>query len=251
MKLFQYWDTGHPPAEVAAWIEGVRRINPDFQHQLFDRDSARWFIGKHTGQREQRAFEACAVPAMQADYFRLCALKRSGGFYIDADVELLKPLAALLDMAPHGMLQSRRGQLVNALMMLRQPDDPFVNACLQLCTINIENRDIPNVYTATGPGVLNAIQALLRPEMAQGLISQMDNLLQRDWLFTELVDRARREIAVTDELVRSFDAITLMPKGDLRPWIGKASPAYKETEIHWMNWPGSIYAGPRPGTASA
>jgi hypothetical protein len=179
---------------------------------------------------------------MQADYFRLCAVKRSGGFYVDADVQLLQPLVSLLALAPYGMLQSRRGQLVNALMLLRQPEDPFVNACLQLCTLNIENRDIPNVYTATGPGVLNAIQAVLRPGMAEGLISQMDNLLQRDWLFTELVDRARREIPVTDELVRAFDAITLMPKGDLRPWIGKAAPAYKETAIHWMNWPGSIYA---------
>ena len=241
MKLFQYWDTGSPPDQVAAWIDSVRAVNADLDHRLFDRDRAGWFIGKHVGRREQRAFEACAVPAMQSDYFRLCALKRSGGVYLDADFWCLKPLSDLLATAPHGLLESRRGQIVNGLMFIRQPADAFVDACLSLCTLNIERRDIPNVYTATGPGVLCAIQAVLRPETAAPLLAALDNDLQRDWLFPELLERARREIPVTAALVRAFDAITLTPKGFLGSWIGKTDPAYKQTSRHWLNWPGSIY----------
>ncbi len=242
MKLFQYWDTADPPAEVAGWIENVRASNPDLEHRLFDRDQASWFIGKHFGPRHRRAFDACAAPAMQSDYFRLCALKRSGGVYLDADFWCLKPLAPLLDSAPHGLLESRGVQIVNGLMFIRAPHDPFVEACLQLCTINVEQRDIPNVYTATGPGVLCALQAVLRPETAAPLLAEMDNYLQAGWRFPALLERARREIPVTEALARAFDAITLLPKGALKSWIGKTDPAYKQTPRHWLNWPGSIYA---------
>jgi hypothetical protein len=179
---------------------------------------------------------------MQSDYFRLCALKRSGGVYLDADFWCRKPLLRLLDTAAHGLLESRGVQIVNGLMFVRAPRDPFVEACLELCTLNIEQRDIPNVYTATGPGVLCALQALLRPETADPLLAEMDNHLQAGWRFPELLERARREIPVTDALASAFNAITLLPKGALKPWIGKTEPAYKQTVRHWLNWPGSIYA---------
>ena len=203
MRLFQYWDSADPPAEVAGWIENVRATNADLEHRLFDRDQASWFIGKHTGQRHRRAFEACAAPAMQSDYFRLCALKRSGGIYFDADLRCLRPLSPLLATAPHGLLELRGVQINNGLMFIRAAQDPFVEACLELCTLNIEQRDIPNVYTATGPGVLCALQAVLRPETAAPLLAEMDNYLQADWRFPAVLERARRDIPVTEALARA------------------------------------------------
>ncbi len=244
MKLYQYWDTGEPPPEVAGWIDGFRSMNPDMQHRLFDRGRASWFIGKHVGARERRAFDACAVPSMQSDVFRLCAVKRSGGLYVDADFRCLQPLAGLLSQAPHGMIASWDGELVHNFMLIRPPADPFIEACLRLCVLNIEAGDIPSAYTATGPGVLNALQAVIRPKRADALLAKMDNPLQRDWLFAEVVERARREFTVTDTLRRSFGAITAVPKSTLRPWVAKTEPAYKETGRHWLNWRGSIYADP-------
>jgi len=248
MKLYQYWDTPEPPDEVAAWIEEFRVMNPEMQHRLYDRDAASWFIGKHIGQRERKAFEACAVPSMQSDYFRVCAVKKSGGAYVDADYRSLQNLSGLLQGAPHGMLQSWDGELVHGFMMIRRSDDPFIDACIKICTLNVESRDVPNAYTATGPGVLNALQAVLKPERAPALLAKFDNMLQHDWLFPVVVERARREITVTSNLVQALDAITLISKRDLRPWLGKTDPPYKHTERHWMNWRGPMYrdaaAGP-------
>jgi mannosyltransferase OCH1-like enzyme len=241
MKLFQYWDAPEPPAYVAEWIETFRAGNPGLEHRLYDRGSAAWFIGKHIGERERRAFEACAVPAMQADYFRLCALKRYGGLYFDADMRCLAPLDALVEQAPHGFAPLLHGRLINNAMLMRQADDPFIDACLRLCTSNIEARDIPNVFTATGPGVLWAIQSLVKPELAEGLLAAMDNMLQGGWLFPRVVERARAEIPVTEALVRSFNALTLLPKAVLLRWIGRTNPPYQQTEVHWLNWRGSIY----------
>jgi hypothetical protein len=242
MKLFQYWDTGEPPAEVAEWIEGFRVRNPDLEHRLYDRDGASWFIKKHIGVREQRAFDACIVPSMQSDFFRLCAIKRFGGVYADADFRCLRPLADLLDPIPHGLMTSWDGQLVHSFMLIRPPDDPFIDACLQLCTLNIESRDIPNAYTATGPGVPSAIQAILDSAMEAHLIKALDNPLQREWLFPQVVERARRVIQITDALRRSFEAITLVKKDVIQPWIGKTNPEYKQTDRHWLHWKGPTYA---------
>ena len=251
MKLFQYWDTGHPPDEVAAWIDGFRTMNPQMRHEFFDRDRASWFIGKHVGERERRAFDSCAVPSMQSDFFRLCALKRSGGLYVDADFRCLQPLAGLLNRAPHGMVASWSGEIVHNFFLIRPAQDPFVDACLRLCVLNIEAQDLPNAYTATGPGVLNAIQALLDPVAAAVLLKKFDNMLQADWLFPRVLDRARREIAVTDTLAQSFAAITLVRKPELLAWVGKTDPAYKQTERHWLNWRGSLYGAAAPGLAAS
>lgn len=242
MRLFQYWDSGAPPGEIAAWIEEVRSLNPEMKHRLYDRDDASWFIRKNLGLREQRAFDGCAVPAMQADYFRLCALQRFGGLYVDADLRCVQPLAPLLQATPHGLAMLLNGHITNSLMFMRLGGDAYVEACLRLCTCNIEQRCMPNVYTATGPGVLTAIQAVLQPELAPALVASMDNLLQRDWLFAELVESARRQIPVTDSLLASFRDLTLADKPAMRPWIAKTNPPYKQTPRHWLNWPGSIYA---------
>ncbi|HEY5411517.1 MAG TPA: glycosyltransferase, partial [Caulobacteraceae bacterium] len=126
MRLFQYWDTGSPPDEVAGWIEGFRVGNPGFRHRLYDRDAASWFIGKQVGEREKRAFDAIAVPSMQSDYFRYCAVWALGGIYVDADFQSLAPLSGLLDQAPHSLMLVWDGHMVAGLMMCRQPGDPFV-----------------------------------------------------------------------------------------------------------------------------
>ncbi len=242
MKLLQYWDTGDPPEEVAGWIEGVRATNPDMKHRLYDRDDASWFIGKRVGERERRAFDACAVPSMQSDVFRLCAVKQFGGVYLDADLRSLQPLAGLLSRAPHGLIASWNGELVHNFMLIRPAQDAFIDACLRICVLNIEAQDIPNAYTATGPGVLTALQAVLRPEMTDRLLAKFDNMMQRDWLFPTVLARARREVVLSNSLRASFEALTLVSKRELQPWIGKTDPSYKHTERHWLHWPGSIYA---------
>lgn len=242
MKLYQYWDTGEPPPEVAGWIDGFRSMNPDMQHRLFDRDRASWFIGKHLGARERRAFDACAVPAMQADYFRLCALAAKGGVYVDVDFESREPMRALVASAPGGLLALQDGELINGFMLAPSPANAFIGACLRLATLNVQAADIPNVYACTGPGVLSAVWGAIRPKVGHRLLAKMDNPLQESWGFAEVLRRAKSEIVVDDPLRAAFDALSLAPKAALRRWFVAREVAYKDSGRHWMNWQGSIYA---------
>ena len=117
MRLFQYWDSGDPPDDVAACIQSVRDLSPEFEHELFDRDQAAWFIGKRLGDRERAAFLSLAVPAMQGDYFRLCALWARGGLWVDADCRAVRPLRKLLVAAPTGFITMYARRLQNSLIL--------------------------------------------------------------------------------------------------------------------------------------
>ena len=243
MRLFQYWDTPEPPAEVAGWIEGFRVGNPDLQHRLYDRDAASAFIREEIGEREQRAFEAIAVPSMQSDYFRYCAVWAKGGVYADADFQPLKPLSGLLDQAPQSLMLVWDGHMVAGLMMCRQPGDLFVRACLDLSTLNIEARRGCNAYMAAGPGVINAIRVLVEPKWTRKVEHGFDNVFGRTWGFPELLEWARASVEITPALVASLNAYTLRHGLEIDPWIGTVQPAYKTSASHWLRWRGSIYEG--------
>ncbi len=246
MKLFQYWDTGDPPADVAPLIEGLRRDNPEHDHRLFDRDAAAWLILKHFGERHRRAFDDCAVPAMQADLFRLCALVRYGGIYVDADCCSLHPLASLLAATPRNLMVTLDGYLTTGVMVFRGPGDPFLRAVLDLVLDNIEQRRFKNVYISTGPPVADAVRALADPIWFQSAYESADEW-NRGMRFGQLVERAREVITVTTELQAATGSIRLITVDELGDWVGTNRPAYKSTDRDWRHWTGSIYAGPSSG----
>jgi hypothetical protein len=234
MKLVQYWDTGSPPDEVAGWIEGFRRHNPQMTHRLHDRDSASWFIGKRIGEREKRAFDACAVPAMQADYFRLCALVAEAGVYSDADFECRRPLDQLLSQAPAALAFVWGTMMTQGFWFVRRRDDPFLRACLKLATENIEQRRFGNVYLSTGPALINAVRIAVDPAW-----SEMAKVRWPAW--PRLVAAARESLADPEGVLASIQALTLMHYFAVSKWIGTPKPAYKDTGVHWFGWKGSIY----------
>jgi mannosyltransferase OCH1-like enzyme len=79
------------------------------------------FISQHYGQREVAAFQACAVPAMRADYIRLCMIDVFGGVYVDADNQSLVPLKDMIDRVRYSLLFTYTGMLNNGFKLFREP----------------------------------------------------------------------------------------------------------------------------------
>jgi len=249
MKLFQYWDGPQPPADVAELIAGFRDRNPELEHHLFDEAAAAEFIATHFGAREHAAFRSLAVPAMQSDYFRLCALHQHGGVYVDADFESRAPLVGLLDRAPHGLVLMLFNEIVNGLLLVRRPRDPFIGACLKLATDNIAERRfydpararLQDIRLTAGLGPLNAIGALIDEVCPDPSTTELPEELVRRWDAPELLAFARESIEVTPELVGSFRSLTRLHVLETVRWMGDPDPAYKATERHWPRWKTSIY----------
>jgi mannosyltransferase OCH1-like enzyme len=136
-----------------------------FDYQRYDDSSAREFIQRHFDQRTEEAFLTCAVPAMRADFFRICALLVSPGIYVDADTrrsgigapgsrqEPSAPLFPLYQRLSRGLLFRREVRVANGFMIVKHARDPLLLAILARAIRNIENRVSNNVYLVTGPGI--------------------------------------------------------------------------------------------------
>ncbi len=85
--IVQFWDDASdvPPDVVECLDSWTALLERGYQRLIFDDASALRFISDNFTTRHVKAFGRCRHPAMRSDYFRLCYLVRSGGFYVDAD----------------------------------------------------------------------------------------------------------------------------------------------------------------------
>ena len=251
MRLYQYWGTGAPPPRVAAGIRTFQEQNTAMKHRLYARKAAAWFIRKRVGEREWRAFNACAVPAMQADYFRLCALWATGGVYADADQACGEPLHPLLSSLAGPLVPTRKGLVTQHFLIFPRRGDAFLRVWLDLASLNIEARDIPSVHTATGPGAMRALWSLLDPATAEANEQEMTEPKKIGWGYHEVLERAQTACALGADVRQAFAAISTVDREEAFRWFAPIQAGYKMSAVDWRRWPGSIYMEEAPEPAGA
>jgi hypothetical protein len=225
---------------MAAWTRQFSIDNPELDYALLDETSAIEFIANHYGEREQAAFRACAHPAMQADYVRLCLMDTVGGAYLDASMQSRAPLAGLIANATPALLPLWEGiTTYNGILIFHGSGHPFIRACLALATDNITHRRFDNILIATGPGVLNAVRWVLDPQARAGIDEATSTGVWPGW--NDLVEQAVHVVEPTDDLLTAYHEINWFDSFQTLRWIGVAPGGYKSTEHHWTNWKGSIY----------
>ena len=162
-QIVQYWHTS-PPPEVSELMETWRLSSAEgFDYLLFDDETALEFIREHFDTRTVAAYMACAVPAMKADFFRICALLVRPGLYADADMrrtgkgkrpfflrDTSTPLMPFYDRLERGVLFKRESRIANSFIIIKKREDPLLKAILANAIDNIEKRISNNVYLVTG-----------------------------------------------------------------------------------------------------
>ncbi len=148
-----------------------------FEYRRFDDRQALNFIRAHYDSRTEKAYLTCAVPAMKADFFRLCALLIHPGLYVDADMrrsgtrrrwgvlrEKSAPLLPWYRRLGRGLLFKRGDRVANGFMIVKNPGDVLLRAMLEQVTDNIEKKISNRVYVVTGPRAATTWLKLLGPE---------------------------------------------------------------------------------------
>jgi mannosyltransferase OCH1-like enzyme len=158
LRLVQYWDTGRPPAEVAALMR-TWADDPAFWHDAFDRDAAIAYLGARFPNRVVAAFLKCRYPAMQADLFRYCTLLADGGLYVDADTANGGGMSEMLEGCGRGCIMNRQTKIANDFLYFAAPGDPLLEAVLERAVSNVEGEVSNNVWQVTGPGIMTALYA--------------------------------------------------------------------------------------------
>ena len=152
MKLFQFWDTETAPDEVeplmATWAN-----SSDVVYERYSTDMAAEYIEGRYDARTLAAFLACRVPAMQADFFRYCALHHEGGVYVDADTRRRGDLMEFLARGKRGILMQRRNRIANDFLFVRDAGNELFARFIQQAIQNIEGRIANDVWQVTGPGI--------------------------------------------------------------------------------------------------
>lgn len=124
-RIFQTWKsrTRIPPL-LAAWSDSFRRLNPRFEHVLWDDADNRAFIAREFAWFLP-VYDAYPAEIYRADAVRYFHLYLHGGIYADMDTECLQPLDELC---------TRRGVVLGRM----GADDGFSHA-------------VPNAIMASAP----------------------------------------------------------------------------------------------------
>ncbi len=255
LPIVHYWDSGEPPGYLARGLASFRELNPEMEQALFSERTAAELIEEHFGPRQVAAFASCAVPTMQSDYFRYCAVYAAGGIYADVGFHCRAPLRSLLPDV--GGRLFRRGYLLSGFFLFGAPGHPLPRLVVDVATANIERRASELVQLVTGPWILSSLSLLLRlgrrPAFRQTVAERgLDRLREpfsREAARLAPTAVARRAIpamveplfeAVGDyaRVAEAFEAVRITPYAMARDWIAEPdSPLpYKEGERYWINW---------------
>ena len=244
MFLTQYWDQAPPPPDIQELVATQVAANPDCVHRLFDHGGAADFIAQRCGGRSLRAFLDCAVPAMQADYFRYCALLADGGFWVDADARGVSALSPLLPADAQGVVFERdNNNVINGCLGFSQPGHPLMALVHEIATEGIERRVSNSVWVTTGPGILTYLLLLTRLDAHDRATLDFDAV----GLDVTRSVRLCAEVALRrfPDLDGLFEGIAVRPFRDVDAVAPEDPLAYKRGPTHWVHWQGSIFASER------
>lgn len=257
--IVQYWHSEAIPEEVAALIASFAADNPGRPHLVFSEAGAAEFIGERFGPREVAAFRACAVPAMQADYLRYCAVLALGGVYVDADMRSVAPLSSLLEIAEHGVLfgmpslppmfrtplyewRERAGPyraVNNNFFAFRSPGSPLLELALEIATRNIEARETENIALATGPAIFTSFYLLRETGSAQAYTDFV-----RGGVFEPSAPLFCRLARADERIGPGLERLRIPSLSESGRWARppETRPTYKQAgDGHWVNVKSSIF----------
>lgn len=257
LPIIQYWHSDDVPEYIENLFATFAANNPDRPHLIFNEASAGGFIERNLGAREFAAFQACAVPAMQADYFRCCAVLVLGGVYADADLHCVSPLGPLVDAHSGGELFGWRKLppcwseavfgdappvgphrfIENGFFAFAAGGHPFLRLALQIATANIEVRLAESVLLTTGPGVFTSMYLLHELGSFESFVRHASRGLFKP--AARLLCEVVNDYAT---IARAFEEVRISPVQSSREWAHTARPMpYKRTSAHWPRWEGSIF----------
>jgi len=234
LPIIQYWHAEIVPDYIDDLLRSFRERNSNLRHLVFNESTAEQLIEEHFDLRKVDAFRACAVPAMQADYFRYCAVLALGGVYCDADEHCVADLQSLIPPAGGGQLFIRpEGVIINGFFAFGSAGNAFLRIALEIASANIEGRRFNRVYPTTGPPIFTYLYWLDRLGSAEAIFERASG--------TPFEHFCRSYCEVFDDRAqvnRALEQVSVSPTSERKDFICRPDPSlpYKSSDSHWPNW---------------
>jgi hypothetical protein len=173
--IFQFWDAGEPPDEVAAAMQSWRDFNPEYSFSVYNDANAREFLAARFPPEVLLAYQRAREPAQKADIFRLAHLAASGGIHADVHDRCIAPVRGLLPRGAALVMYQEEMGTIGTNFIAAAPAQQVVLRALGLAAnaINRGDRDIG--WLATGPALLTralaqCLAARDSPALPAGLV---------------------------------------------------------------------------------
>ena len=162
-KIHQTWETKNITPGIQSYIDKLKNLNPDFDHELYDKDDRETFLKEHFDDKVFQAYSRIVPGAMKTDLWRYCLLYKYGGIFSDIDLDYISPLSEVINgfsfvcpidldndfNSPH---QALNGFLCSS------PGHPILKHCIDLVVSNVIDGDWDplehHCLDLSGPGAL-------------------------------------------------------------------------------------------------
>lgn len=132
-----------------------RLLSLDWEYRHLDDQAAIEFVKEHANKEELEAYMMLRDGAAKADFFRLLALNKIGGAYLDIDATFCLPASKLIAPEYDELFLMTRHRFSN-YFMASAPQNRHITKTISLIVQNIKEKRVEDgVYKLTGPTVLN------------------------------------------------------------------------------------------------
>ena len=160
-NLFFYWDKPDPPEEVAANFQYHTDFGI-FDVKIFSKESATEFLHNYYGEDTTALFRRMRHPAEEADFVRLHLVYAFGGYYLDADSQVVSVerfRSQFGNSVSDVYVLSPTGPVYNGFFGAKR-HSPVIAEAIRILTHNCYLRPDLSIWLKTGPGPIT--RALLR-----------------------------------------------------------------------------------------
>ncbi|MDM7937823.1 MAG: tetratricopeptide repeat protein [Cyanobium sp. CZS 48M] len=153
-RVMQLWLGDDLPESLLVTAGSWQQANPGYEHVLFRADSAAAFIAEQAPPKVCNAYLKAASPLLRSDLFRLAYLSLNGGVAASLNVRCRHSLDAWLSNGIDVVLYQQNNGFLGTDFLASTPDQPLLEAMLDLACFLVLGEQGSNPWFLTGPGML-------------------------------------------------------------------------------------------------
>jgi hypothetical protein len=108
-----------------------KRLNPEYVIILYDNERCKQFLLSEFSQKYVDIFDYLDSGPIKADFWRVCAIYRYGGLYVDADAEPIVPLHHYIDPSADFVTCTSYGPNFNPNFIFAHTGDNLLKLCIE------------------------------------------------------------------------------------------------------------------------
>jgi mannosyltransferase OCH1-like enzyme len=164
LKVYQTWSTKKLPMFMHFNREVMKKLNPEFEFELYDDQDCEDFIRWNFDASVLTAYKALVPGAYKADLWRYCILYKKGGIYLDVKMRTVDDFKLIELVSQEHYVQDRPDPFMpfatgiyNAVMV-HKPNNPLLMDCINAIVHNVATKDYGfTSLSPTGPALLGKL----------------------------------------------------------------------------------------------